>query len=354
MASADDMAISTGTITPKAEPPLLEVEGLRTVFDLRYGVVTAVDGVSFTLAPRETLAIVGESGCGKSITALSLMRLVPEPPGRIAGGKVLLEGVDLLKLDAEAMRSVRGKDVAMIFQEPMTSLNPVLTIGSQIAETLLLHEPIDRKQAAAKAVEMLRLARIPEPEQRAREYPHQLSGGMRQRAMIAMALACNPKVLIADEPTTALDVTIQAQILDIMLDLQKELGTAIILITHDLGVVAETAQRVIVMYAGRKVEEAPVEELFARPQHPYTHGLMASIPRLALMRGDTVAAAERLQEIPGMVPSLADLPEGCVFAPRCAHAEDRCRATYPPYEEKRPRHWAACWRSHELYGDGDA
>jgi peptide/nickel transport system ATP-binding protein len=267
---------------------------------------------------------------------------------------VKLAGVDLLKLDDEAMRLARGKDIAMIFQEPMTSLNPVLTIGSQIAEVLLLHEPVSRQQAAAKAVDMLRLARIPEPEQRAKEYPHQLSGGMRQRAMIAMALACNPKVLIADEPTTALDVTIQAQILDIILDLQRKLGTAIVLITHDLGVVAETAQRVIVMYAGRKVEEAPVEELFANPQHPYTHGLMASIPRLALMRGEQQDTTTRLQEIPGMVPALTNLPEGCVFAPRCAHAEDRCRQAYPPYEEKQPRHWAACWRSRELYGDRDA
>ena len=307
------------------QAPLLVVDGLRTYFDLRHGVVKAVDGVGFALAEHETLAIVGESGCGKSITALSLMRLVPDPPGRIAGGKVLLAGVDLLALSEEAMRGVRGKDMAMIFQEPMTSLNPVLTIGSQIAEVLLLHENISRQQAWEKAIDMLRLARIPEPEQRAREYPHQLSGGMRQRAMIAMALACNPKVLIADEPTTALDVTIQAQILDIILDLQRKLGTAIILITHDLGVVAETAQRVIVMYAGRKVEEAPVEELFARPQHPYTHGLMASIPRLDLMRGEEAGASGRLQEIPGMVPALTDLPAGCVFAPRCAHAEDRCR-----------------------------
>ncbi len=334
-------------------PPLLEVEALRTYFDLRHGVVKAVDGVSFALAPHETLAIVGESGCGKSITALSLMRLVPDPPGRIAGGAIKLAGVDLLALSEEAMRDVRGKDIAMIFQEPMTSLNPVLTIGSQIAEVLLLHEPINRKQARAKAVDMLRLTRIPEPEQRAREYPHQLSGGMRQRAMIAMALACNPKVLIADEPTTALDVTIQAQILDIMMDLQRTLGTAIILITHDLGVVAETAQRVIVMYAGRKVEEAPVEELFARPQHPYTRGLMASIPRLPLIRGEADNTGERLQEIPGMVPALTNLPAGCVFAPRCAHAEDRCRRDYPAYEEKRPRHWAACWRSTELFGDGN-
>ena len=336
-----------------AAEPLLEVEDLRTYFDLRQGTVKAVDGVSFSLAPHETLAIVGESGCGKSITALSLMRLVPDPPGRIAGGTVKLAGVDLLSLDDETMRSVRGKDLAMIFQEPMTSLNPVLTIGSQIAEAVLLHEKVDRKQAWDKAVEMLRLTRIPEPERRAEEYPHQLSGGMRQRAMIAMALACNPKVLIADEPTTALDVTIQAQILDIILDLQNKLGTAVILITHDLGVVAETAQRVIVMYAGRKVEEAPVEELFARPQHPYTHGLMASIPRLPLMRGET-AEVERLEEIRGTVPALSNLPPGCVFAPRCPHAIEICRAQYPAYEEKRPGHWAACWRSKELYGDGHA
>ena len=301
---------------------------------------------------HETLAIVGESGCGKSITALSLMRLVPDPPGRIAGGKVLLAGVDLLALSAEEMRSVRGKDIAMIFQEPMTSLNPVLTIGSQIAEVLLLHEPISRQQALREGDRHAAARRASRSRSSApSEYPHQLSGGMRQRAMIAMALACNPKVLIADEPTTALDVTIQAQILDIILDLQRKLGTAIILITHDLGVVAETAQRVIVMYAGRKVEEAPVDELFARPQHPYTHGLMASIPRLDLMRGEEAGASGRLQEIPGMVPALTDLPAGCVFAPRCAHAEDRCRREYPAYEEKRPRHWAACWRSAELFGD---
>jgi peptide/nickel transport system ATP-binding protein len=339
--------------TETAEP-LLTVEDLRTYFDLRQGTVKAVDGVGFTLAPHETLAIVGESGCGKSITALSLMRLVPDPPGRIAGGKVKLAGVDLLGLDEEAMRAVRGKDIAMIFQEPMTSLNPVLTIGSQIAEAVLLHEKVTSKQAWQKAVDMLGLTRIPEPEQRAHEYPHQLSGGMRQRAMIAMALACNPKVLIADEPTTALDVTIQAQILEIIFDLQRKLGTAVILITHDLGVVAETAQRVIVMYAGRKVEEAPVEELFARPQHPYTHGLMGSIPRLPSMRGEDAGAVKRLQEIPGTVPALSNLPSGCVFAPRCAHAEDRCRTQYPPYEEKRPGHRAACWRSRELYGDGHA
>jgi peptide/nickel transport system ATP-binding protein len=349
------MALATDTrrdmTAPDPAGPLLVVEELRTVFDLRHGEVKAVDGVSFAVMAHETLAIVGESGCGKSITALSLMRLVPDPPGRIASGRVMLEGRDLLALDEEAMRAVRGKDVAMIFQEPMTSLNPVLPIGSQIAEVVLLHENVSRKEAWAKAVDMLRLTRIPAPEQRANEYPHQLSGGMRQRAMISMALACNPKVLIADEPTTALDVTIQAQILDLILDLQKKLGTAVILITHDLGVVAETAHRVIVMYAGKKVEEATVEELFARPQHPYTHGLMASIPRLPLMRGATEVEGERLQEIPGTVPALTNLPPGCVFAPRCAHAIDRCRAEYPPYEEKRPGHWAACWRSRELYGD---
>ncbi|MEA3024356.1 MAG: peptide/nickel transport system ATP-binding protein [Alphaproteobacteria bacterium] len=332
--------------------PLLEVEALQTFFTTRHGVVKAVDGMSFTLAPGETLAIVGESGCGKSITALSLMRLVPDPPGRIVGGSVKLAGLDLIGLDEEAMRGVRGKDIAMIFQEPMSSLNPVLTIGSQIAEAVLLHEPLTRAQARQKAVDMLRLVRISEPEERAEAYPHQLSGGMRQRAMIAMALACHPKVLIADEPTTALDVTIQAQILAIMSELQQKLGTAVILITHDLGVVAETAQRVIVMYAGRKVEEASVADLFAHPQHPYTRGLLASIPRLALLRGDE-QARERLQEIPGMVPALSNLPAGCVFAPRCSFAQDRCRASYPVYEEKRPAHWAACWRSREIFGARD-
>ena len=332
--------------------PLLEVEALQTFFTTRHGVVKAVDGMSFALAPGETLAIVGESGCGKSITALSLMRLVPDPPGRIVGGAVRLAGVDLIGLDEEAMRGVRGKDIAMIFQEPMSSLNPVLTIGSQIAEAVLLHEPLTRAQAWQKAVDMLRLVRISEPEERAEAYPHQLSGGMRQRAMIAMALACHPQVLIADEPTTALDVTIQAQILAIMSELQQKLGTAVILITHDLGVVAETAQRVIVMYAGRKVEEASVADLFAHPQHPYTRGLLASIPRLALLRG-AEPAGERLQEIPGMVPALSNLPAGCVFAPRCGFAQDRCRASYPVYEEKRPAHWAACWRSREIFGARD-
>ncbi len=333
---------------------LLEVAALQTYFFLRGGILKAVDGMSFALKPHETLAIVGESGCGKSMTALSLMRLVPDPPGRIVGGSVKLAGTDLIALDEPAMRRVRGKDISMIFQEPMTSLNPVMTVGAQIAETLLLHEDLSRRQALQRAVDILRLVRIPEAEQRLKEYPHQLSGGMRQRVMIAMALACNPKVLIADEPTTALDVTIQAQILDIILELQRKLGTAVILITHDLGVVAETAQRVIVMYAGKKVEEAPVEELFARPLHPYTHGLMASIPRLELMRGGTAETKRRLQEIPGIVPSLVHLPAGCAFAPRCPFADDLCRREAPAYVEKRPGHWAACWHSDALYGAGHA
>ncbi|MEJ0074587.1 MAG: ABC transporter ATP-binding protein [Alphaproteobacteria bacterium] len=333
---------------------LLDVADLRTYFFLRHGILKAVDGVSFQLRPHETLAIVGESGCGKSMTALSLMRLIPEPPGKIVSGSVKLSGRDLIALDEPAMRGVRGKDISMIFQEPMTSLNPVMTVGNQIAEALLLHESMSRAESMRRAVDILRLVRIPEPEQRLREYPHQLSGGMRQRVMIAMALACNPKVLIADEPTTALDVTIQAQILDIILDLQKKLGTAVILITHDLGVVAETAQRVIVMYAGKKVEEAPVGELFARPLHPYTHGLMASIPRLDLLRGEGDVRKRRLEEIPGIVPALTNLPPGCPFAPRCPHAIDVCRREMPAYEEKVPGHWAACWRSREIYGAAHA
>jgi peptide/nickel transport system ATP-binding protein len=330
---------------PDAEKPLLEVDGLRTYFYTRLGIVRAVDDVTFALKPGETLAIVGESGCGKSITALSLMRLIPTPPGRIVAGAVRLAGVDLMGLDEEAMRGIRGNDISMIFQEPMTSLNPVMTIGHQIGEVLVLHQGMTRTQAFDKAIEMLDVVRIPEPAQRAREYPHQLSGGMRQRAMIAMALACNPQVLIADEPTTALDVTIQAQILTLIVELQRKLGTAVILITHDLGVVAETAQRVIVMYAGRKVEEATVGDLFRAPQHPYTRGLMASIPRLGLMRGEADTSGTRLQEIPGIVPALTDLPAGCAFAPRCPVATDKCREAYPPYEQKHPGHWAACWHS---------
>ncbi len=318
------------------------MENLRTRFFLRRGAFDAVSDVSFQLNRGETLALVGESGCGKSMTALSIMRLVPEP-GRVVGGAVRLAGENLLALDEAAMRGLRGNRISMIFQEPMTSLNPVLTVGNQIEEAVRLHQDLSRSAAREKAVEMLRLVRIPEPARRARDYPHQLSGGMRQRAMIAMALSSHPQVLIADEPTTALDVTIQAQILDLMLGLQQELGTAMLLITHDLGVVAETAQRVVVMYAGRKVEEAAVEDLFAQPLHPYTRGLMASVPKLAISAADFSQAAGRLQEIEGTVPPLANLPEGCVFAPRCPRADDRCRAVYPPYEEMQPGHFAACW-----------
>jgi len=327
---------------------LLEIKGLKTHFKTDDGWLHAVDGVDISVDRGETVGVVGESGCGKSVTALSLLRLVYDP-GRIVGGSVKLDGRDLIGLDEAAMRAIRGNDISMIFQEPMTSLNPVMTIGRQIGEALMLHQKLSQKGALARAVEMLQLVGIPEPAQRVKEYPHQLSGGMRQRAMIAMALACNPKVLIADEPTSALDVTIQAQILDLIGKLQRELGTAVILITHDLGVVAETAERVIVMYAGRKVEEATVGELFARPLHPYTRGLMNSIPRLALMRRE-VAAVNRLQEIPGMVPALSNLPQGCIFAPRCTFADDKCRAQYPAYEQKRPEHWAACWHSDKLAG----
>ncbi|MCA6110424.1 ABC transporter ATP-binding protein [Bradyrhizobium cenepequi] len=328
----------------KAEA-VLEVRNLKTVFFTNSGLFRAVDDVSFSVRRGETLAIVGESGCGKSVTALSVMRLVPDPPGKIVGGEIILEGKNLLALDDEAMRKIRGNRISMIFQEPMTSLNPVMRIGDQITEALRLHQDISGKDAWKQAVDMLRLVRIPEPERRAQEYPHQLSGGMRQRAMIAMALACRPTLLIADEPTTALDVTIQAQILALMVDLQKKLGTGLILITHDLGVVAQTAQRVIVMYAGRKVEEASVEALFENPLHPYTRGLMASIPAVPSL--DAKADA-RLVEIPGMVPSLTKLPTGCAFAPRCRFAVPRCREEYPPLGDFGGRHLAACWRAGEM------
>jgi len=317
---------------------LLEIENLQTHFRTRDGVNRAVDGVSFTVEAGETLAIVGESGCGKSVTASSVLRLIPEPPGKIKGS-IRFEGVDLLKLDERAMRDIRGNQISMVFQEPMTSLNPVLTVGRQIGETLRLHQGLGREAAERRAVEMLRLVRIAEPERRAREYPHQLSGGMRQRVMIAIALACNPKLLIADEPTTALDVTIQAQILDLMSELKQRVGAAIILITHDLGVVAEIAERVLVMYAGRKVEEAPVGELFRSPRHPYTQGLLGALPKLGSSLNEKVT---KLVEIPGAVPSLKQRIAGCVFASRCALARDVCRHVPPALELKAPGHLAAC------------
>jgi peptide/nickel transport system ATP-binding protein len=331
-----------------AEAPILEIDRLKTHFFTRDGVVRAVDGVSWILRPGETLGIVGESGCGKSITALSVLRLIAKP-GRIVEGEIRLAGRNLLDLSEAEMRHIRGNEVSMIFQEPMTSLNPVLTIGRQIAESLILHQDLAKSAAWEKAVEMLRLVRIPEAERRVHEYPFQLSGGMRQRVMIAMALSCNPKVLLADEPTTALDVTIQAQILQLMLELKERVDTAIVLITHDLGVIAETAQRVVVMYGGRKVEEAPVDDLFERPRHPYTLGLMKSVPRLDAAAFD-IQRKRRLMEIPGMVPALKNLPPGCIFAPRCAFAVERCRIEQPPLEEHAPGHWSACWEAARVAG----
>src|SRR5262245_46394027 len=329
-----------------ATAPLLEIDGLKTHFFTRDGIVRAVDGVSLSVAAGETLAVVGESGCGKSVTSLSVMRLVASPPGRIVAGSIRFQGTDLLALSEREMRDIRGNDISMIFQEPMTSLNPVLTIGRQITETLTLHQGLDRGAAEKRATEMLRLVGIPEPAQRIRQYPHELSGGMRQRVMIAIALACNPKLLIADEPTTALDVTVQAQILDLMRQLKAKTGAAIILITHSLGVVAEMAQRVVIMYGGRKVEEAPVETLFALPRHPYTRALLGSVPRL----GSSLVGngKDRLAEIPGVVPSLKEAIPGCIFAPRCPHATSHCRGTYPPLEDKGGGHWVACWESDRL------
>ena len=340
-----------GTSVPAtaSSSQLLEIEDLQTHFFTPAGVVRAVDGVSYTLHNGETLGVVGESGCGKSVTALSILRLVANPPGRIVGGTIRFEGTNLLDLSETKMEGIRGNDISMIFQEPMTSLNPLLTVGRQISEAIVLHQGLARRDAWDKSVEMLRRVHIPEAETRAHAYPHQMSGGMRQRVMIAMALSCNPKVLIADEPTTALDVTIQAQILDLMRELQDTLGTAIILITHDMGVVAETADRVVVMYAGRKVEEANVDDLFDNPGHPYTLGLLGSIPNVdAAAR--SAARRARLSEIKGMVPSLFNLPQGCSFAPRCGFATDACRAAYPPLLEHRPGHWISCWHADRLLG----
>jgi peptide/nickel transport system ATP-binding protein len=320
---------------------LLEVEGLRTQFFSADGVTRAVDGVSFTIVPGETLGLVGESGCGKSVTALSLLRLLPRN-GRVVEGTIRFEGRDLLALTEAEMRQIRGNRIAMIFQEPMTSLNPLHTIGEQIAEAARIHQRLGRAAAMARAEEMLRLVRIPDAERRIGDYPHQFSGGMRQRAMIAMALTCSPTLLVADEPTTALDVTIQAQILRLMLELKGRIGAAILLITHDLGVVAETCQRVIVMYAGRTVEEAPVLELFDRPAHPYTRGLLTSIPHGAGRR------RKRLPEISGVVPSLRDPIVGCAFAPRCALAVEACRRDAPPIRAIAPGHHVACFRAEEV------
>ena len=317
---------------------LLEIKGLKTHFKTDDGWVHAVDGVDLSVDAGETLCVVGESGCGKSVTAKTVLKLIDMPPGKIVAGQVLWQGRDLVPADNEQMRKIRAKEIAIIFQEPMTSLNPVYSVGEQIAESLRLHEKLSARAAMDRAVEMLALVRIPTPERRVRDYPHQFSGGMRQRVMIAIALACNPKLLIADEPTTALDVTIQAQILDLLAELKDRLGMAILLITHAMGVVAEVAQRVVVMYAGQVVEEATVEDLFAHPRHPYTQGLIRSIPRI-----DTAAIHKvRLEAIAGTVPRLIDPPPGCRFAPRCRHAMAACTAATPPLRSVAPGHQVAC------------
>ena len=317
---------------------LLEIRGLKTHFKTDDGWLHAVDGVDMRVDAGETLGVVGESGCGKSVTAKTVMKLIDMPPGRIVAGQVLWQGRDLVPLPPQEMRKIRAKEIAIIFQEPMTSLNPVYTVGEQIAESVRMHEGLSRKDAMDRAVEMLRLVRIPTAEQRVRDYPHQFSGGMRQRVMIAIALACNPKLLIADEPTTALDVTIQAQILDLIGELKARLGMAVMLITHAMGVVAETAQRVVVMYAGQVVEEAPVGELFAHPRHPYTQGLIRSIPRIDL----AATHKQRLEAIAGTVPRLVAPPEGCRFAPRCRHAMPACTAATPLLRTVAPAHQVAC------------
>jgi peptide/nickel transport system ATP-binding protein len=330
-------------VTSAERDTIVEVDDLKVWFANRDAIVRAVDGVSFELLRGETLGIVGESGCGKSVTAMTILQLIPSPPSVIAGGAIRYNGEDLLTFDEERMRAIRGNEISMIFQDPMTSLNPVLTIGEQIAEPAVLHRGLSQSAARELAAEMLQKVGIPEPQRRADEYPHQFSGGMRQRAMIAAALACNPKVLIADEPTTALDVTIQAQILELMLALKHEFGTSIIMITHDLGVVAETCGRVVVMYAGRKVEEAATAELFTAPLHPYTQGLLAATPRIETAPVTRRADRPRLQEIPGMVPTLTGERVGCSFAPRCPKSTDICRESDPQLEDYGNGHLTACF-----------
>ena len=320
---------------------LLQVEGLSTHFHTFEGIVKAVDDVSFHLHKGEVLGIVGESGCGKSVTAQSVMRLIPEPPGRIVQGRILFDGIELLRLPMPRMRSIRGNRISMIFQEPMTSLNPVYTIGNQISEMFMLHQGLGRRGSWDRTIEMLKKVQIPAPEKRAHEYPHQLSGGMRQRAMIAMALSCDPEILISDEPTTALDVTVQAQILDLMVQLREDFDTAVMMITHDLGVIAEMADRVVVMYAGKVVESADTVPLFEDPKHPYTRGLLKSIPTLGQR---SRSGRLGLREIKGMVPSLLDLPVGCSFRPRCGDAMAVCGQRLPPLEEVRDGHGVRCWR----------
>jgi oligopeptide/dipeptide ABC transporter ATP-binding protein len=325
--------------------PLLSVRDLVAGFDTEGGLVRAVDGISFDVPVGRTVGIVGESGCGKSVTAFSIMRLLPQPHGRILGGQILFEGKDLAQMPIQEMRSIRGGRIGLVFQEPLSALNPVQTIGKQLSEVFLLHQTGNKAEALGRSVEMLRRVRIPSPEVRVGEYPHQLSGGMRQRVGIAMALACKPSLLIADEPTTALDVTIQAQILELMRELQREMGMSIVMITHDLGVIAETCDEVIVMYAGRIAERASVTELFAHPRHPYTQGLLASIPRLTTRR------KTRLPVIEGMVPGLSELPPGCRFQNRCPHARPLCAERPPPIEAMGEGHEVACFRWREIASD---
>jgi peptide/nickel transport system ATP-binding protein len=318
--------------------PLLDIRGLKTHFSTDDGMVQAVDGVDISIGRGETLGVVGESGCGKTVTALSVLKLIAMPPGKIVAGQILYRGRDLAPLSTAEMDRIRAKEIAMVFQEPMTSLNPVYTVGEQIAEVLRRHEGLSRKAALDKTVEMLRLVQISNSDKRVHDYPHQFSGGMRQRVMIAMALSCSPKLLIADEPTTALDVTIQAQILELLQDMKSRFGMAIMLITHAMGVVAETAQRVVVMYAGKVIEEAPVDRLFADPKHPYTQGLIRSIPRIDL----AATRKPRLEAIPGVVPSLLNPPPGCRFAARCRHAMPKCREAVPPLLDTGGGHKVAC------------
>jgi oligopeptide/dipeptide ABC transporter ATP-binding protein len=322
-------------------PDLLQVQNLKTSFFTPEGEVRAIDGVSFEIGEGKTLGLVGESGCGKSVTSLSIMRLIPSPPGKIVGGEIFYRGRDLLKLKNEEMRKIRGNEISMIFQEPMTSLNPVFTVGNQIGEAIKLHQGLGKRETRQKTIDMLRLVKIADPESRVDSYPHQLSGGMRQRVMIAMALSCNPSLLIADEPTTALDVTIQAQILELMKELQQKIGgMALLLITHDLGVVSEQADEVAIMYAGKIVERSSTRAIFNRPFHPYTVGLLNSLPGIGGLK------KKRLDAIPGMVPSPLNLPSGCRFRDRCPRAQDVCAQAEPPLEEKEPGHTAACYFPH--------
>ena len=345
--AAEPQTTASEISAAQGDTPLLEVKNLQTQFFTQDGVVKAVDDVSFYIKSGETLGVVGESGSGKSITGLSLMRLIPSPPGKIVNGEVIFEGRDVLKMTDEQVRSIRGNEIAMIFQDPMTSLNPVLTINRQISESLILHMGMNKEQAKNRAIELLKMVGIPNAEARVDQYPHQFSGGMRQRVMIAMALSCNPKLLIADEPTTALDVTIQAQILDLMRNLQSETGAGVLMITHSMGVVAGMADRVQVMYAGHIVETATTEEIFANPRHPYTIGLMKSIPRL------DARAKEKLQPIRGLPPDLIDLPDMCPFVPRCNYAREQCEQKNPSLMEISPGHLSACWFYNEVSKNDD-